>query len=111
MPKKSLKINLTKRHYHLLATSIILFVLYYMFWQEFWNVIGLEALFGSLSYISMYIVIFLSLLVIAIIPSYVVTKMVYSKKMSAYIADRALFGLIYIVMSILSVAIFMIRTS
>ena len=104
MTKKSVKIKPTKRQYQLLLTSLVLYVLYYVFAGEFWSVINLS--FNSISYATSFFLVFVPLFVISILPSYVLMKLLYLR-VSEYIADRALFCLIYIAISVLSIAAFM----
>ena len=105
MTKKSVKIKPTKRQYQLLLTSLVLYVLYYVFAGEFWSVVNLGLSFNSISYATSFFIVFVPLLLISILPSYVLMKLLYLR-VSEYIADRALLCLIYIAISVLSIAAF-----
>jgi len=96
-------INPSKNQYLLLFVSLLLFISYYVFYR----VVNLVSLIETDSIALSILLVILPLLLISIIPSYVFAKIINVKNPS-FIVTAVLFSLSYILISFISLVIFVV---
>jgi len=98
---KRMFIKPSKNQYLLLSISLVLFILYYIFYRA----VNSNSLIETESIALSILLVILPLLFISIIPSYVLAKMI-NVKDSPFIVIAGLFSLFYILISFVSLIIF-----
>jgi len=109
MPRKTIKNVDVKYRYKLLLISLVFFVLYCAFGRTFWEVILSTMRFGNFSlstalYLQFFL-LFIPLLLISFLPSYVLMKML-ETTLSKYNLDRVVGIISYVAFSFISISLF-----